>query len=71
MSQLRNTLASMTSYIVNNIAKDDFNKQIVREWHLVGKALDRLFFLLYLVANIFSLVAFFPRPAFQYDMLPL
>ena len=71
VNELKSAMAAMTSYIANNVASDDYKKRIVQEWHVVGKALDRLFFLLYLLAIIFSLIAFFPRPALEYSLLPL
>ncbi len=37
-------------------------KSIVKEWKLVALCLDRLFFCLYLVSIILSLLFLFPRP---------
>ncbi len=37
-------------------------KCIVKEWKLVAQCLDRLFFLVYLVSIILSLIFLFPRP---------
>lgn len=37
--------------------------EVTHEWRLVANVLDRLFFIVYLVAIILSLVFLFPRPS--------
>ena len=37
-------------------------KSIVKEWKLVALCLDRLFFIIYLVSIILSLIFLFPKP---------
>ena len=54
--EIKNVLRSFMSRIHQKDAKD----KVAREWRLVALALDRLFFVIYLVTIVVSLVAIFP-----------
>lgn len=37
-------------------------KYVKAQWHTLSLVLDRLFFVIFLVANIIAIILFFPRP---------
>ena len=60
--QMRKSLQEMTVAIVNNITQEQAFKTVQQEWRIVALVLDRIFFIIYLIAIIGSLIFLFPRP---------
>ncbi len=60
--EMRRTLDKMLDNTESKDSSAMETKHIVKEWKLVAQALDRVFFLVYIVCIIVSLVTLFPRP---------
>ena len=71
MQEMKGSVQSMMSVIASNIIREQKLKAIKREWASVAMVLDRLFFILYIIAITVSLVLTFPKPPSDYATKPL
>ena len=62
MTKVADSLREMAATIVNNAHREQARRHLKAEWQAVTKVLDRLFFLSYIIAIVFSLAFMFPRP---------
>ena len=51
--------------LADNTTKDHSYYFLVKEWRLIALILDRVFFLLYIIAIVVSLILLFPRPNYN------
>ena len=71
MQEMKGSVQSMMSVIASNIIREQKLKAIKREWASVAMVLDRLFFILYVLAITVSLILTFPKPPSDYATKPL
>ena len=51
--------------LADSSSKDHSYFFVVKEWRLIALILDRIFFLLYIIAIVISLILLFPRPNYE------
>ena len=51
--------------LIENTSKDQSYYWLVKEWRIIAMILDRVFFLIYVISIVISLILLFPRP--NYD----
>ncbi len=71
MQDVRTSMQSMITVIATNMIREQKLRAIKREWASVALVLDRMFFVLYIVAITVSLVLTFPKPPEDYSTLPM
>ncbi len=71
MQEMRNSMQSMMSVIATNMIREQKYRAIKREWASVAMVIDRIFFLVYIIAITISLVLTFPKPPADYSTLPM
>ncbi len=62
LDEIKVTLALLMQKHVQKEKEDEELNCIVNEWTVVATCLDRLFFVIYLICIILSLIYLFPRP---------
>ncbi len=62
ISIMKKSVQSMITILSNTTHKENKKKAIRHEWQCIALAMDRLFFLIYMIAIVFSLSTMFPRP---------
>ena len=65
MTNVEVLLKSLTSSIDRGDSGSDLDSSIKLEWRTLTAALDRLFFLIFLILNIVSLCLFYPRKLYD------
>ena len=71
MQEMKGSVHSMISVIASNMIREQRLKAIQREWASVALVLDRMFFLIYIIAITTSLILTFPKPPSDYSTLPI
>ena len=60
--QMKNSLHEMADILNMRTMVEQQTRSIAREWRTVAAVLDRIFFLIYIIAIASSLIVLFPRP---------
>ena len=62
MKEMRKTLAHIKSNMVEKAVTEYNNSQCIKEWRDVSLVMDRVFFIVYIILIVVSLITLFPRP---------
>ena len=62
MKEMRKSLAHIKSNLVEKAVTEYNNSQCIKEWRDVSLVMDRVFFIIYIILIVVSLITLFPRP---------
>ena len=62
MKEMRKSLAHIKSNLVEKAVTEYNISQCIKEWRDVSLVMDRVFFILYIILIVVSLITLFPRP---------
>ena len=71
MREMKGSVHAMINVIATNMLREQKLKAIKREWASVALVLDRMFFVIYIVAITTSLVLTFPKPPDDYSTVAM